>query len=209
MLEDVEQLAINHIIYRLANPPRIRAALADLSTSLEEVLETIDFLGLQSAEDAASLLDTPFREDTAYRQPPTRFSDGSWRVFYSALEPETAERERAHWCRKEAQSRPPTSRRFHYRELRCRLDGNGYDLRPKHADWPFLTGDTTYPPCQALAREAKEAGATAILSPSARRSGGTTAPVFVRQILSAATILSLVVIEIEASGETRVIRPSP
>src|SRR5262245_2775764 len=112
MLEDLEQLAINHIVYRLANPPGIRAALADLSTSLEEVLETIDFLGLQSAEDATTLLDTPFREDTTYKPLSTRFSDSSWRVFYSALEPETADAERAHWCRKEAQSTPPTSRRF-------------------------------------------------------------------------------------------------
>jgi RES domain len=87
------------------------------------------------------------------------------------------------------------------------MSHNQGDLRPKHADWPFLTGDTTYPPCQALAREAKEAGATAILSPSARRTGGTTSPVFVRQILSAATILGVVIIEIEASGETRIIRP--
>jgi hypothetical protein len=206
MLEELEQLEINHIVYRLANPPRIRAALGDLSTNLEEVLETIDFLGFQSTEEAATLLDSPFREDTDYKPRPTRFSDGSWRVFYSALEPETAEAERAHWCRKEAQSIPPRPHRFHYRELRCRLNGNGYDLRPRHGDWPFLTGDNTYPPCQALGREAKEAGASAMLSPSARRTGGTTAPVFVRQILSTPTILGVVILQIEESGETRVIR---
>lgn len=208
MLDQLNKAAFDYLVYRLANPPRIRLALADLSTSLEEVLETIDFLGAKSAEEAATLLETPFRDDLTYKPNATRYSDGTWRVFYSALEPETAETERGHWCSKNAQSSPPAVRRFHYRQLRCRLNATGYDIRPKQADWPFLTGDSTYPPCQAVAKEAKILGAHAMLCPSARRQDGTTTPVFERHVLSEPNILNVIVIQVDAAGGIQVFHPA-
>jgi len=205
MLEGLSQIPIDQVIYRLANPPQVRDALFDLQLSLEDALETLDFFALKSAEDAITLLDTPFLEDASYRPSPTRFSNGTWRVFYSALEPETAEAERAHWCRREAQSMSATSRQFHYRQLRCRLKGNGYDLRLMRMQWSFLTGDGTYPRCQALAKQAKDAQATAMLCPSARNENGTTTPVFVREVLSEPTILGIAILVFESSGELHVI----
>jgi hypothetical protein len=175
--------------------------------TLEDALATLDFVSARNAEDAVLLLETPFINNANYKPSVTRFSDGSWRVFYSALEPETAEQERAHWCRKNAQSNPTAVQRFHYRELRCRLDGHGYDLRPKREDWPFLTGDETYPPCNALAAEARTNGAHAMLCPSARRPKGTTTPVFAREALSQPVILNLVVLQIEADGRVEILRP--
>jgi hypothetical protein len=100
MLRGLNRLDIDTTTYRLANPPRVRAALTDLSISLEATLETIDFLGASAADDAGALLSSPFEHDPNFIRPPTRFSDGSWPVFYSAIEPETAEKERAHWCRR-------------------------------------------------------------------------------------------------------------
>jgi hypothetical protein len=208
MLEGLERRIIDSVVHRLANPLRIRAALADLSVSLAEALEAIDFLEASTAEAAVTLLDAPFRSYTNYKPRPTRFSDGSWPVFYSALEPETAEAERGHWCRKEVQSTPPVSWRFHYRRLQCRLNGSGYDVRPKSIDWPFLTGDNTYLPCQALAKEVKGVGASAMLCPSARRETGTTLPIFVREMLSEAEVLGVVILQIEPSGEITVIHPA-
>jgi RES domain-containing protein len=206
MLEDQEPTAIDHLVHRLANPPNIRAALDDLHMTLEETVETIQFLGTSGSTDAITLLETPFKAYSSYKPSPTRFTNGTWRVFYSALETETAEHERAHWCRKELRSQPPISRRFHYRHLQSRLSGQGFDVRPRHKDWPFLTDDDTYPQCQALASEAKSREADALLCPSARRPGGTTAPVFERYALSNPTILGVVVLEIEASGGTQIVR---
>jgi hypothetical protein len=207
MLERIATLVINEIVYRLANPPRMRAALAELGADREGVLETLDFLKTTGAEDVSVLLSAPFVDDPIYTPSPTRYSDGTWKVFYSALEPETCEAERAYWCFRNVQSDPPATRQFHYREFRCRLNGTGYDLRPMRDKWPFLTGDTsTYPKCQDVAREARTALASALLCPSARHKDGTTAPVFVREVLSDGTILGLVHIQIDANGRISISR---
>ena len=97
----------------------------------------------------------PFAQTPSYQPSPTRYSDGSWRVFYSALEPETADAERGFWCLRELQSDPPEIRQFHYRELRCQFAGQVYDLRPQIEAWPFLVGkQEDYPRCQEVARTA-------------------------------------------------------
>jgi RES domain len=207
MLEGETQTAIDYLVYRLANPRNVNEALGDLGMSLEEALETASFLGRQQV-NPVELLDAPFRTDPSYRPSATRLSDSNWRVFYSALEQDTAEAERAHWCKKNAQSLPPAVRRFHYRQLRCRLNGQGYDVRPQRTAWPFLTGDNTYPQCQALAAEAKERRANAMLCPSARRQGGTTTPVFERNVLSEPVILAISVLQIDPSGKVQITRIS-
>ncbi len=208
MLEDIVIVVIDEVIYRLANPARVRAALVDLGVEdWEEVNETIEFLQTTGADDVSVLLAAPFAEDPtrAYKPLPTRFSDGTWRVFYGALEPETCEAERGYWCRRNLQSEPPELRRFHFREFRSRVKGSGYDLRPMKDGWPFLTGDTaSYPQCQDLAGEARAASADAMLCPSARREGGTTVPVFVQRVLSEATIIGLVSIQIDTEGSVSV-----
>jgi hypothetical protein len=74
-------------------------------------------------------------------------------------------------------------------------------------EWPFLIGDTsTYPQCQELARDARTAGAEAMLCPSARRENGTTSPVFILEVLSDATILGVVVIQLDENGSMSAIR---
>ena len=93
----------------------------DAGATLEDAIETIEFIGGDNSNDAVLMLNTPFEINPSYRPSPTRFSDGNWRVFYSALEVETAEKERGYWCSREIQSDPPAQRHFHYRELRCRL----------------------------------------------------------------------------------------
>lgn len=206
MLESYAQISIDETVYRLANPPRVRAALDVLGTDFEGVIETLDFMKTSSADDVAVLLTSPF--DADYTPPPTRFTDGSWKVFYSAIEPETCEAERGYWCARELQSNPPTSQRFYFRELRCRANGTGFDVRPMQEEWPFLTGDdSSYPKCQELAREARVAKADALLCPSARRAGGSTVPVFVQAALSGAVIVGSVVIQIDEQGNNIVSRP--
>jgi hypothetical protein len=207
MLEATGPIEVHEMVYRLANPPGLRAALAELEMEATEVLETINFLQGTAADDASVLLTSPFADKSDYKPISTRFSDGTWRVFYSALDPETCEKEVGHWCLRNMQSDPPVLRRFFYREFSCRLNARAYDLRPMRDKWPFLTGDvSTYPKCQDLAREARATNADAMLCPSARRKDGTTAPVFVLQVLSGVTILGVVGIEIDSNGAIRAIR---
>jgi hypothetical protein len=202
MLEGSDSIIISETVFRLANPPQMRAALELLGGDLAEINETIDFLQSRFTDDVSLLIASPFGDPPTNITPrPTRFSDGTWRVFYSALEPETCEREMGEWCRRTLQSLPPATQRFYYREFRCSLNGDGYDLRPKKGIWQFLTGDIdTYRQCQELAREARTRGAQALLCPSARRDGGTTSPVFVQQVLSNGAVLGVVAILIDQDG---------
>jgi RES domain len=207
MLRGLPPVYIDERVYRLGNPPRIRAALLELGDHWEAVVETLDFLKADSDDDASVLLNGPFAQKPGYALEATRFSNGTWRVFYSALEANTCEAEVAHWCRKTVQSIPATQRRFYYRELRCRLQGRGYDVRPQAGAWAFLTGDvSSYPDCQQLAQEAKDSQADAMLCPSARLDGGSTSPVFERPALSDESLHDLVSILVEADGSTRVDR---
>ena len=207
MLTDVNQVGLDERLFRLANPPRIRKSLMDAGASLEEAIETIDFIGGDNSNDAISMLNTPFEQNPSYRQVPPRFSDGTWRVFYTALEVETAEAERGYWCLGEIQSDPPAQRHFHYRELRCRLQGEAFDIKAKLVDWPFLVGDqSAYPQCQNVARSGIEADADALIAPSARKDGGTTIPVFKRTALSSPEILGAVVFQVQPDGTYTTIR---
>jgi RES domain-containing protein len=207
MLRGLAEVQIDERIYRLGNPPSTRAALLELGDDWEAVVETVDFLKADSDDDALVLLNSPFVQRPGYKPEPTRFSDGTWRVFYSALEANTCEAEVAYWCRKTVQSHPATQRRFYYRQLRCRLRGRGYDVRPKVDEWAFLTGDSSsYPDCHKLAQEARDVQADAMLCPSARQEGGSTSPVFERHVLSDESLHELVSILIEVDGSVRVDR---
>ena len=91
----------------------------------------LEFLGeRRDSSDAERLLDAPFAAKpllTARRITATRFSDGTRRVFYSALEPETAESEVVHWYAAAALGH--TGRVAYYNRLRCRFRGSAFDLR--------------------------------------------------------------------------------
>ena len=211
MIEDLTLQTIDDTIYRLANPPRLSAALADLGAELPDIAETIEFLSGVADDDITVLLDAPFAEKPAgsYIKKATRFSDGSWKVFYGALERETCVAEVGSWCLRNMQSAPPAPRRFYYREFRCRVNTSGFDVRPKKAEWPYLTGDvSSYAECHALAREARTVGAQALLCPSARYDTGTTTPVFARVALSGGDLLDVVCIQLNDDGTLHTERPS-
>ena len=208
MLESLAQSAIDEIAFRIANPRQYSEAIAELGANLQDIVETVDFVGGFGQSEAINMLDSPFVKDPSFAPKPTRYSDGSWRVFYSAIEQETAQEEWAYWCKRRLL---PNScpQKFHYRELRCRVSGPGYDLRPRHPEWSFLTGDEyCYPQCQAVAKEAMGANAVAMLCPSARRGGGTTLPAFARAALSDPVILGSVTIEFDVTGEINITRSS-
>jgi hypothetical protein len=149
-----------------------------------DIAETVGLLrerGLM--ENEAEVLDGPFAHKPQLQPVQTRFSDGTIRVFYSALEVATAERESAYWYMKPLlQGEQPV--RLFYRYFRCSFNGDVKDLRPLVGEHPYLIADTGYAACNAIGAEAFAAGLGGLLSRSARRPEGTTSSVFRRQCLS-------------------------
>ena len=132
------------------------------------------------------LLDAPFRpkrrlEKTGFAV--TRYSDGSFAVFYGALEKETAIAEMRHHFTSRFAGKPDAVRVARYRRFVCDFTGSVKDLRPMRNAWPALTRGTDYRLCNRLGVEAKEMSLDGLLAPSAR-CDGTNIPVFERSALS-------------------------
>lgn len=195
MLEGIGILQTDDRVYRFANVLNFEDMLTEMGLGAEDIDEILEFLGeSRDPSEGQRLLDAPFTPKPqleARRITPTRFSDGSLRVFYSSLELETAELEVLHWYADAAFGSTP--RVVFYNRLRCRMQGPAVDLRPVASDWSFLIedGDEAYARCQALAREGVERDVAAFLTPSARRRSGTNAPVFRREVLSEPEVLGV------------------
>lgn len=127
------------------------------------------------------LLDAPFRPRRKLRRQ-TRFSDGSFPVFYSSLDSATAEAEMRHWLPSYS-GRPRRSRTLYYHRFSCIFDGTEKDLRPKIADWPDLVHDNDYSFCNRLGAEARRLKIDGLATWSARHDGSNL-PVFARRSVS-------------------------
>ena len=131
------------------------------------------------------LLDAPFRPRRRLRRQ-TRFSDGSFPVLYSSLDPATAEAEMRHWLPRYS-GRPRQPRTLYYHRFSCTFDGTEKDLRPKIADWPDLVHDNDYSFCNRLGAEAKRLEIDGLVTWSARHDGSNL-PVFERRSLADPTL---------------------
>lgn len=134
--------------------------LQEEGADTEKVSDMMKLLASTGATDSMEeLCDDPFKPKRRLygtRYAKTRFSDGSFPVFYSSPEAWTAEAE----------------------------VGSVKDLRPMQTEWQGLTHDGDYLFCNRLGAEAKTAGLDGLLAPSARRAGGTNVPVFARRAIS-------------------------
>ncbi len=126
------------------------------------------------------LLDKPFRRKAKFK---TRFSDGSFPVFYGALAAGTAEAEVAYHFGNGYAGKPQGKRTAYYRGFRCTFAGLEKDLRSKARDWPDLVHDSDYSFCNRLGAEARERGIDGLVVPSARHDGANM-PIFARRALS-------------------------
>ena len=126
------------------------------------------------------LLDGPFRPRR--KRDRTRFSDGSFPVFYSALEVETAEAEMKH--RVPIYNKNSDKRKtFFYSKFSCDFHGLEIDLRTKVREWPDLIHDNDYSLCNRIGAEARRLELDGLVTWSARREDGVNLPVFSRQAI--------------------------
>jgi hypothetical protein len=98
----LELFSADKTVYRFAKVVDFSAMLGAMGFEAQDLDEILDFLGeSRGPSDHEHLLDAPFAAKpqlAARKMVPTRFSDGSLRVFYSALELGTAESEVLYWC---------------------------------------------------------------------------------------------------------------
>lgn len=183
MLEDLARTAYRGVIHRLAGRRSVLRTAEKLGLTGTDLDDFVEALGDESL--AKILLSDPFDQKNLLNgMPPygwpTRFSDGTFPVFYAAEARETSEEEMAHHRERDALEDPEKRLPVHMWAFHCDVDGSAVDLRPKHPEWEWLTSDVTcHPNCLQLGKEAVAAqDADAFRSPSARHAGGTTVPTF-------------------------------
>ena len=190
-------------MFRFANQRQYAALFREQGFDEESVYEMFELLASRGISDnPEELCDEPFRLTQLQQDKiSSRFSDGSFPVFYSSLEPETAEAEARVLFLKNV-SKPNQPRTAYYSRISCRFDGSIKDLRPMHEEWPNLTHDSDYRFCNDLGAEAEAADLDGLLTPSARRPNGTNLPVFRRRAISNPVVHALVAMTLDpSSGE--------
>lgn len=163
----------------------------------QNIKETVS--ALTSSEmplSAQDVVDEAFRAQKRGRLPyrTGRFSDGTIGVYYSAIDKETCERERAFHLESEiAEIRESASQHPRYYNLvSCRYSGITADLRGQEDTHIDLVSQTEqgYPFCQQVGLQAKELNIDGFLAPSARNRGGTCVPIFKRSAISKPRIVA-------------------
>ena len=186
MLQSVPTISIQHRIWRLASHKSILDFLQEQGMNGENIDEMTKFLRLRNISDSRDgVIDSVFRPKprsfkSRFRG---RFSDGTFPVFYAALELGTANVEVEYWFRKTIGS-PKEPRTGHYLRFSCNFNGTAKDLRSKKKEWTNLTNPHDYSFCNKLGAEALEIGIDGFLTPSARKINGTNTPVFSKTSLS-------------------------
>ena len=178
MLEGVQSQKIRRRVFRFAAIPGVDELFAELDLDAQSNDELRDLLTARGQmTNVDELCDGPFRPKRKFRNR-TRFSDGSFPVFYSSLEISTAEAEVRHWF-PQYSGQPRQPRTGYYQRFSCTFDGVEKDLRPKIAEWPDLVHDTDYTFCNQLGAEAKSLNIDSLATWSARHKG-TNVPIFER-----------------------------
>lgn len=186
MIEHINRELFGSITFRYASQEENKKVLQEMGMDPENTEDMLVFLRDRDKNDSLeSLLDKPF-EPKSQLADQSRFSDGMLRVFYSALEPETAQAEVSAWYVNYALNKAGEGRIAYYRLFSCDFQGTVKDMRPHLAEIPCLIQDKAngYPDCNRIGAEAVSEGLDGLLTPSARKPEGTCLPVFRRDALS-------------------------
>ena len=184
MLEKLPSQRNQRKIFRLASislddEEEFKEFASQLQLDDQGIDELRVFLGRNAKnQNFEELLDAPFRTKRKYKEP-TRFSDGTFPVFYSALDAVTAEAEMKYRLPKYI-SQSKNTRTVYYRQFSCIFDGGEMDLRSKISDWPDLMHDNDYTFCNQIGAEAKNLNLDGIVTVSVRRNKGANLPIFSR-----------------------------
>ena len=114
----------------------------------------------------------------------SRFSDGTFGVFYAAVDLETAVAETRYHRERFMRATDQEHMELDMRVYLVDLVGDLHDLRGQQETYPLVYDDTNYAAAQHLARGLRQSGANGIAYDSVRRKGGECAAVFRPPLLS-------------------------
>jgi hypothetical protein len=98
VIEDIPKEFFRSFTFRYASQEDSIKVFLEMDLQPEIIEEMLAFLrNRHGGNSLESLLDKPFEPKPQLTPQPTRFSDGTIRVFYSALEADTAEVEVQDW----------------------------------------------------------------------------------------------------------------
>lgn len=180
LLDDITTTRNHRRIYRLANLLWDDEFFAELGLDAlgeQELRALLVAAGYKTSLE--ELCNAPFRPKRRLKRA-TRYSDGSYPVFYSSLDSETAETEVAHWFRTSFAGTPQDQRSAYYQRFTCLFAGEEKDLRGKQSEWPDLVHESDYTLCNRIGAEAVRLELDGLVVPSARRESGSNLPVFKR-----------------------------
>lgn len=191
MLEEFERQKAYRQVFRIAIIPEFEEFLTELGfdqTSTKELRELLFEHRMKSKIE--ELLDSPFRPKDKLKRK-SRFSDGSFSVFYSSWESRTAEAEIKFWFTQYA-GQPKGSRVAYYDKFTCEFSGDEIDLRGKIEEWPSLIDVEDYSFCNKIGSEALSLKLDGLVTYSARIDNGTNQPIFCRNAIRNPQIEGLV-----------------
>ena len=114
----------------------------------------------------------------------SRFSDGTYGVFYAANDLDTAIAETKHHRERFLSATAQARMELDMRVYLVDLNGNLHDLRGQRAAQPLVYHNDNYAAGQHLARTLRAAGSNGIAYDSVRRTGGECVAVFRPPLLS-------------------------
>jgi hypothetical protein len=188
VIEEFQSAQQSEVVYRLAALPEpLMRVLLDRGISFESAQQVTE--AMQGVVELVTTADEAVRDcfqshdgyPTAF--PIGRFGDGSYGVYYSAIEIATTIEEVAHHRKNEIIE---LGHPRYFRTLRCSFSGSVLVLIGHETAYPDLISETEdgYPLCQSIAAEALAAAYDALRTPSARRQGGVCLPVFIESSLT-------------------------
>ena len=171
LLDEIPTVRNHRRIYRLTTLLQDDQFLAELELDAlgEQEMQQLRVAAGYRPTSLEELCDAPFRLKRRLGMA-TRYSDGSYPVFYSSLDPKTAEAEVAHWFRKGFGGSPQGQRSAYYQRFTCLFEGEEKDLRDKQ----------NYTFCNRIGAEAVRLELDGLVVPSARQENGSNLPVFKR-----------------------------
>lgn len=206
-LEGVPSQNNRRRVYRLAVAVPSEGCLAEMQLDDEAPEELRAFLPDSAFRwEGDEMLDNLFRRSGTLGDR-TRFSDGSFPVFYSSLDAVTTEAEIKHWAPTFLGG--PRRPRTQYRWLfRCTFDGVEKDVRPQTDTWPGLIHESDYTFCNQLGADAVRLEVDGIVTWSVRRREGVNLPVFSRGALRDTRRIRLVAITYDPRTGSVSIQPT-
>lgn len=114
----------------------------------------------------------------------SRFTDGTYGVFYAAIDLETAIAETRHHRERFMRATSQPRMELDMRVYLVDLAGALHDLRGQEATWPLVYHEDDYAAGQQLARTLRQEGSGGIAYDSVRHAGGACAAIFRPRLLS-------------------------